>query len=183
MKNRVEAGPLINKKINAERMQVISETGENLGVLIRAAALALAQKAGLDLVLIAEEGKDGVPICKITDFGKDVYEKKKKLAESKKNQKVIKIKEIKIQPKIGENDYQIKIKQALGFLADGMRVKVTLWFRGRENVRKEVKGPQIFEKIEKSFEENGYPADELICEKDPKAAGQWTRIYYLKKAK
>ena len=72
----------------------------------------MAEEAGLDLVIIAETGKDGVPVVKIMDFGKALYEKKKKQTEAKKHQKVIQVKEVKMSPKIGEHDYQTKIKQA-----------------------------------------------------------------------
>ena len=88
--------PLANKQIRAEKVQVISLDGENLGVLSKADALAQAVDANLDLVMIAESGNEGVPVTKIMDLGKALYLKKKKQAEAKKHQKVIQIKEVKM---------------------------------------------------------------------------------------
>lgn len=171
------------QRIRAERVQLITQTGENIGVVSRLIAINMAQDAGLDLVVLSEEGKEGVPVVKIMDLGKDLYEKKKKQADAKKHQKIIQIKEIKLRPKIADNDYETKLKQAIGFLNEGKRVKVTLWFKGRENVNKDVRGAQIFERLEKSFEDHGLGANDLVCEKDAKAGIAWARIYYLKKLK
>jgi len=113
------------------------------------------------------------------DFGKLLYEKKKKKSESKKHQKVIQIKEIKISPKIGEHDFQTKMKQALQFLEEGKRVKVTLFFRGRENVIRDERGAEIFDKIDQTFEAQGF-SDKIAYEKDAKLGKLWSRIFYLK---
>ena len=110
---------------------------------------------------------------------RDVHEKKKKTLEAKKHQKVIQIKEIKMSPKIGEHDYQTKIKQAVQFLTSGKRVKVTLSFRGREIATKDARGAELFTKIEKSFEEYDL-AHNLMQEQDSKLGKMWSRIYYLK---
>ena len=80
MKEKKEVGPLINEKIRAPRLQLIAEDGRNIGIVTRGEALRLAQEAGLDLVMIAEEGSEGVPVAKVMDFGKSLYEKKKKAA-------------------------------------------------------------------------------------------------------
>jgi translation initiation factor IF-3 len=170
---------LINHQIRAENVQLITQDGENIGVVSRSQALRQAEEAGLDLVMIAQSGKDGIPVVKIMDFGKVLYEKKKKTIEAKKHQKVIQIKEIKMSPKIGEHDYQTKIKQAVQFLTSGKRVKVTLSFKGREIATKEVRGSELFAKIEKSFEEYDLTKD-LAQEQDSKMAKMWSRIYYLK---
>src|SRR5580692_513377 len=95
----------VNEKIRAERVQLITQDGENVGVVPTSQALRMAQLASLDLVVIADQGKEGVPIAKIMDFGKAAYEKKKQQAEAKKHQKVIQVKEVKLRPKIGEHDY------------------------------------------------------------------------------
>ena len=142
----------------------------------------MAEDAGLDLVMLSESGKDGVPVVKIMDFGKALYEKKKKQTEAKKHQKVIQVKEIKIRPKIGEHDYQTKIKQAIQFLKEGKRLKITLFFKGRENVAKDERGYELFDKINKSFDEHGL-AKNLVQEKDTKLGQYWSRIYYLKTGK
>ncbi len=170
---------LVNQQIRAENVQLITQDGENIGIVSRNQALRQAEEVGLDLVMIAQSGKDGVPVVKIMDFGKVLYEKKKKNIEAKKHQKVIQIKEIKMSPKIGEHDYQTKIKQAVQFLTSGKRVKVTLSFRGREMATKEVRGNELFAKIEKSFEEYDW-AHNLVQEQDSKLGKMWSRIYYLK---
>jgi len=179
LKDKRENAPLINQQIRAESVQLITQDGENIGNISRTQALRQAEEAGLDLVLIAQSGKDGIPVVKIMDFGKVLYEKKKKTLEAKKHQKVIQIKEIKMSPKIGEHDYQTKIKQAVQFLTTGKRVKITLSFRGREIATKEARGSELFAKIEKSFEEHDW-ANNLVQEQDSKMGKMWSRIYYLK---
>jgi len=118
---------LVNGSIKALQLRVITSTGENLGVISRAAALQRAEEEGLDLVQVSGEG-DNV-IAKIMDFGKFLYEKKKQDVKAKKHQKVIQIKELKLRPYIEEQDYRIKLKQSAQFLEDGKRVKFTLQFR------------------------------------------------------
>jgi translation initiation factor IF-3 len=171
--------PLINEQIRSEYVQLIGPEGENVGRVTRREALNRAAEVSLDLVMLAEHGKDEWPVVKIMDFGKLLYEKKKKKNESKKHQKVIQVKEIKISPKIGEHDFQIKMKQALQFLEDGKRVKVTLFFKGRENVVKDERGAELFDKIEKSFEAQGF-GEKITHEKDAKLGKFWSRIFYLK---
>jgi len=168
----------INEQIRSSKVQVISHTGDNLGVIDRSEGIMLAKNEGLDLVQISPEGKEGIPVAKIMDFGKEIYAKKKKMAESKKKQKVIKIKEIKLRPKIGEHDYQTKLNQGIQFLKDGMRLKVTLMFRGRENVSKAELGPALFDKVTASFRKNGL--DNVLQEQDAKAGQFWSRVYFLK---
>lgn len=177
-----EPAPLINERIRAEKMQVITQDGENVGVVTRGQALRMAEEAGLDLVLLTESGKDGLPVVKIINFGKVLYEKKKNKAEAKKHQKVIQVKEIKMRPKIGDHDYFIKLKQALQFLHDGKRVKITLWFKGRENTTRDERGKELFDRIETFFAEQGI-TDNLAQEKDAKAGQLWSRVYYLKNIK
>ncbi len=177
LKEKKENTQLINHHIRAENVQLITQDGENIGVVSRSQALRQAEEAGLDLVLIAV--KDDVPIVKIMDFGKSLYEKKKKSLDAKKHQKVIQIKEIKMTPKIGEHDYLTKIKQAIQFLETGKRVKITLSFRGRELATKDMRGTELFNKIQKSFEDQGF-GNNLVQEQDAKIGKMWSRIYYLK---
>lgn len=172
----------MNEKIRAPRLQVISEEGQNLGVVARHEALKLAEMAGLDLVIIADEGREGAPVAKVMDFGKSLYEKKKKQTEAKKHQKVIQIKEIKISPKIGEHDFQTKMRQAMEFLKEGKRVKVTLFFKGRENATKFERGAELFDKINAAFEAQDLLKN-LIQEPDVKMGSLWSRIYFSKLAK
>lgn len=177
-----EALPLVNERITAPRVQLILNDGTNMGVVPRMEAEDHAAQANLDLVMIAERGGEGVPVVKIMDLGKEQYEKKKKAAEAKKHQKVIQVKEIKIRPKIGVGDFTTKMKQALQFLNDGKRVKVTLWFRGRENAMKDEHSARLFGMVEQAFADEGLAKD-LITEKDTKMGQTWSRIYYLKSGK
>jgi translation initiation factor IF-3 len=168
----------INEFIKADRMQVISSDGENLGVLTKKEALRVAQEAGMDLVVLTD--KDGEVIAKIMDFGKNLYAKKKKAAENKKKQKIVKVKELKLKPKIGEHDYKTKFNQAVGFLNEGNRVKVTLVFRGREASMKEERGAAMFDKIDADFVQAGL---QVISETDTNTHAIWSKIYYLKPKK
>lgn len=177
--NKDTSAMVINEKIRFPSVQLIDQHGVNIGVVPRLQALNLAQEAGLDLVMLSEQGKDGVPVVKIMDLGKELYERKKKQAEAKKHQKVIQIKEVKIRPKIGLHDYQTKMKQAIQFLLDGKRLKITLFFRGRENVSKEERGNELFAKIQQTFEDADLTKN-LIQEKDMREGQMWARIYYLK---
>lgn len=172
----------MNERIRAERVQLITHTGNNIGVVSRFEALRMAQEVGLDLVLIADIGSDDVPVVKIMDLGKSLYEKKKKQTEAKKHQKVIQVKEIKLSPKIGEHDYLTKIKQMIQFLEDGKRVKITLFFRGRENALRDEHGSSLFNRINVTLEEHGVLKD-VVQEQDAKLGRFWSRIYYLKTAK
>lgn len=177
-----ETTHLVNERIRNEKMQLITQDGDNIGVVSRSQALRMAEEAGLDLVLLTEAGKDGLPIVKIMNFGKVLYEKKKNKTEAKKHQKVIQVKEVKLRPKIGEHDYQTKLKQIMQFLEEGKRVKITLWFKGRENATKDDRGKELFDKIEAAFIKQGL-MENLAQEKDAKAGQLWSRIYYLKHVK
>lgn len=178
MKNKTET-QLINEQIKAHKLRVISEEGENLGVMIRDAALNLARQKELDLVLLSD--KDEIPLVKIMDFGKSLYIKKKKLAEGKKKQKVIKVKEIKMKPKIGLHDFQTKIGQAVGFLKEGHKLKVTLVFSGREIESMHALGGNFFSQVDASLAERGLT--DLVHEKDGFAGRFWSKIYSLKAKK
>ena len=169
----------INENIRGPRLQLIDDKGENRGVIDRQEALSLAAEAELDLVLISEVGAEGVPVVKIMDFGKALYNKKKKLAEAKKRQKIIQIKEVKFRPKIGQHDYDTKMNRGIYFLKNGKHLKVTLMFRGREIATKRERGLELFNRINKTFEEAGL-LKKLVQEKDSRAGQFWSRIYYLK---
>ncbi len=170
--------PLTNEQIRFPRVQLITHEGKNEGVVSRYDAMRMAQEAGLDLVVIADNGAEGFPVVKIMDFGKALYAKKKKQAEAKKHQKVIQVKEIKIRPKIGGHDFQTKMNQAIQFLKEGKKLKVTLMFKGRELVLQQERGKEIFDKIDAVFTDAGII---VIQEKDAKLGQLWSRIYYLKK--
>lgn len=177
-KKQATLNVVANERIRSERVQLITFEGNNIGIVDRDTAVRMAREANLDLVVLVDKGDD-IPVVKIMDLGKALYEKKKKQVESKKHQKVVHVKEIKISPKIGEHDYQTKINQAIQFLKSGKRLKVTLFFRGRENINKDERGFELFDRIDKSFQEQGI-LDSLVQEKDAKAGQMWTRLYYMK---
>lgn len=170
--------PPINENIRYPEVQLITDDGENIGIVSRNDALRRAQDAGLDLVLITEEGSMGLPVTKIMDYGKSLYAKKKKQAEAKKHQKVIQVKEIKLRPKIDIHDLKTKMKQAADFLNSGKHVKVTVAFRGREMVNKDERGLELFDKVNLLLEEFG--ATNLQQEPDQKAGQLWSRVYFVK---
>lgn len=122
-------GPRTNSQITEESLRVVMD-GKGAQLMNRNDAINLARDMGLDLVEVTPG--QNPPICKIIDFGKWKYEQQKKKREASKNQHVIHIKEIKMRPKIGQHDYEIKLKRAREFLEEGDKVKVSLRFRGRE---------------------------------------------------
>ena len=134
----------INRQIRAREVLVIDENGVQKGVMSVMAAVSLAEDAGLDLVEVSPNANP--PVCKILDFGKYRYEMEKKQREAKKNQAVVKIKEIRMQPKIEKHDLETKSKAIAEFLAEGNKVKVSVRFRGRELAHPEL-GKVVLEKI------------------------------------
>ena len=120
----------INEEIRDKELRVIGANGDQLGIMSSADALALAEEKELDLVKIAPNAVP--PVCKIMDYGKFRFEQLKKEKEAKKNQRVVEVKEIRMSPSIDTNDLNTKVKNAVKFLKDGNRVKVTVRFRGRE---------------------------------------------------
>ncbi|HNY25174.1 MAG TPA: translation initiation factor IF-3 [Alphaproteobacteria bacterium] len=140
-------GPRINNKIFSKTVQVISDTGQNLGVMPTPQALQAAVDAGMDLVEI--NAGSIPPIVKIMDFGKFKYEQKKKAAEARKNQKNTEIKEVWVKPFIEENDLNIKMKKVMEFLSEGDKVKVSVMTKGSKRVLAQGREavPKLFEKI------------------------------------
>lgn len=134
----------LNDEITADEIRLISEKGEQLGIVSLKAALEQTQESGLDLIEIAPNGRP--PVCKMVDYGKLKYEKKKKQQQSKKKQHVIKIKEIRLRPRIEEHDLMNKLNQGRKFLSNGAKLKVTLMFRGRELSRIDL-GRNVMERV------------------------------------
>ncbi|WP_169754641.1 translation initiation factor IF-3 [Campylobacter curvus] len=121
---------LLNEDIRAREVRCVGDDGTVYGVVSRDEALKIAEKQGLDLVLVAPDAKP--PVCKIMDYGKFRYQQEKKQKEAKKKQKVIEIKEIKLSIKIAQNDINYKVKHAVEFLQDGKHVKFRVFLKGRE---------------------------------------------------
>ena len=140
----------LNDEITADEIRLISEKGEQLGIVSLEAALEQTLELGLDLIEIAPNGRP--PVCKMVDYGKLKYEKKKKQQQSKKKQHVIKIKEIRLRPRIEEHDLMNKLNQGRKFLSNGAKLKVTLMFRGRELSRIDL-GRNVMERVLEELED------------------------------
>ena len=121
---------MINEQIRDKEVRVISEDGEQLGIMSAKEAYKLAQEAELDLVKIAPKAQP--PVCKIINYGKYKYELTRKEKEAKKKQKTVEIKEVRLSPNIDTNDFNTKANNAKKFIEKGNKVKVSLRFRGRE---------------------------------------------------
>jgi translation initiation factor IF-3 len=128
-------------------VRVVDEEGQQLGVLLIQEALRLARERGLDLVEVAPNAIP--PVCRLLDFGRFQYERQKKEREARKAQKVIEVKEIRLRPRTGEHDLDVKVRQTIAFLAEGSKVKVAVRFRGREITHPEIAREQLQEFADK----------------------------------
>jgi translation initiation factor IF-3 len=154
---------MINEEIQEKEIRLIGSDGEQMGLMSSAEAQKIADEQDLDLVMISPNAKP--PVCKIMDYGKYRFEQNKKVKEAKKNQHVMDVKEIRMSPGIGENDFNTKLKNGQKFLADGDRVKVTVRFRGREMAH-----TNIGEKLLRDFAVKC--ADVANLDKEPKLEGR-----------
>ncbi len=136
--------PKINKEIKADKVRLVGPEGEMIGTMSLTDALTIASRQRLDLVEISPQMDP--PVCKIMDFGKYKYELKKKSQTAKKKQKKIELKEIKLRPNIGQADFDVKLRKITEILTDGNKVKVTVWFKGREIVHSEL-GKTLLDKV------------------------------------
>jgi len=134
----------VNERIRAERVRVIDENGQQIGIMSVREALALARERELDLVEVAPHADP--PVCRIIDYGKYLYEQKKKAQEAKKRQTIITVKEIKLRPATDDHDYEFKMRNAQRILSEGDKVKAIVHFRGREIVHKDL-GEQILQRL------------------------------------
>lgn len=134
----------INEEIKAKEARLIGPEGEQVGIFSVKEALRMAQEKELDLVEISPNAKP--PVCRIMDYGKFRYEQSKREKETKKKQKIIAVKEVKIRPNIEDHDLNVKTKNAIKFLTEGDKVKVTLMFRGREMAHAEL-GKQLMNRV------------------------------------
>jgi len=143
-------GPRINDEIAVQRIRLVDERGNMVGVVGRSEALTMASEAGLDLVEIAPNADP--PVCKILDFGKYKYEEQKKKNEARKKQKIIEVKEIKLRPSIDDHDYDVKMRSMVKFIEEGDKVKVTMRFRGRELAHQEL-GMDVLVRVKDDLDE------------------------------
>ncbi|MBV2132064.1 translation initiation factor IF-3 [Pseudomonas sp. MAP12] len=160
---RVQARPPINENITAREVRLIGADGQQVGVVSIAEAIQAAEEAKLDLVEIVADAVP--PVCRIMDYGKHLFEKKKQAAEAKKNQKQSQVKEVKFRPGTEEGDYQVKLRNLVRFLVDGDRAKVSLRFRGREMAHQEL-GMELLKRVENDLAEYG------SVEQHPKMEGR-----------
>ncbi|MXZ22889.1 MAG: translation initiation factor IF-3 [Caldilineaceae bacterium SB0665_bin_25] len=126
----------INHRIRTREVRVIDEVGTQLGIMAVQDALQAAEEKDLDLVEVAPNANP--PVCRFMDYGKYLYEKQKRERESRKAQKQIEIKEVRLRPKTGEHDIQVVLNKTRKFLKDGAKVRVRIRFRGREIVHRDI---------------------------------------------
>lgn len=143
-------GPRTNQEIRVREVQLIDHEGANRGVIPTEEAMDIAMEAGLDLVEIQPNANP--PVCKILDYGRYKYQAQKKAAETRKKQKTVEIKEIKMRPNIDTHDYDVKMKSMLRFFGEGDKVKVTLRFRGREMAHQDL-GMNLLNKVREETSE------------------------------
>jgi translation initiation factor IF-3 len=147
-------GNPVGEEITANELRVIDENGEQAGIMLREAALSLAERRGLDLVLISPTAKP--PVAKVMDFGKYRYDQQKREKEAKKKQRVIEIKEIRLSTFIDQHDLDVKATMAKRFLTDGDKLKVSLRFKGRERGRTD-RGFEVMDRFIEVIKEYGTP--------------------------
>lgn len=161
-----------NEMIRARELRVIGVEGEQLGILQRGDAIAMAKEAGLDLVEVAATSDP--PVCRIMDYGKFRYEQQKKKQEARKKQTVVQIKEIKVRPKTDDHDYETKLRHIRRFLEDGDRCKISVFFRGREIVHKD-RGQDMLDRVVRDL------ADVAKVEQEAHAEGRMLQMLLVPK--
>lgn len=174
MKGKDSKRAIINEAVEASEVLLIGADGEQVGVVPTTEAMAMAQEASLDLVQIA--GDSTPVVCKIMDYGKHLFDIKKKRAASKKKQKQTQVKEMKFRPGTEDGDYQVKLRNLVRFLENGDKAKVTLRYRGREMAHQEL-GIDLLKRVEKDLEELG------SVEQFPKMEGRQLTMVIAPKSK
>ncbi len=145
---------MINHQIQAKEVRLIGSDGAQLGILPTSGALSKAREENLDLIMVAPG--ENPPVCKIGDYGRFRYEIEKREKEARKAHKTGTIKEVKLSPKIGIHDLNVRIERSKEFLTGGHKVKVTMTFRGREIMHKNL-GEQVIDKLLEGIKEIGVP--------------------------
>jgi translation initiation factor IF-3 len=153
----------VNEGIRARLVRLISVDGKQLGILPVQQALRVAKEEGFDLVEVAPDSDP--PVCRIMDYGKFKYEASKRIQETRKKSRTFQVKEIKLRPHTGEHDLAFKLNNLRKFLDKGHRVKVSVYFRGRELAHKEI-GLELLQKIAEEIQ------DEAAVEQPPKQEGR-----------
>ena len=145
MQPPVKSGPRYDNLIQSDKVRVIDENGENLGVMYTREAIEQANEIGLNLVEISPNADP--PVAKFLDVGKHRYEAQKKANQARKTQKTQEIKEIKMRPNIDTHDYDVKMRNVVKFIEEGDKVKMTLRFRGREMAHQEL-GMNLLKRVQ-----------------------------------
>jgi translation initiation factor IF-3 len=135
---------MVNDGIRARELRVITDDGEQLGVMTRQEALSRAEQANMDLVLVSPAAKP--PVAKIMNYGKFKFEQQKKKREQRKNQKIVSVKEVRLSPTIDQNDFNTKLRNARKFLEKGDKVKASIRFKGRAITHKEI-GQKVLDRL------------------------------------
>ncbi|MDR0657143.1 MAG: translation initiation factor IF-3 [Treponema sp.] len=164
----------INEQIRVREIRLIRDEGERQGIMPTLEALEIAREQGLDLVEVAPQATP--PVVKILDYGKFKFENEKKVRDSKKKQKLLKLKEIRMQPKIDEHDLDFKSKHVKEFLNEGNKVKVTVRFRGRELAHTEL-GLDVLKDVLARIE------GEYVMDKPPVMEGKFMSMILSPKGK
>ncbi|MGE4545905.1 MAG: translation initiation factor IF-3 [Pedobacter sp.] len=164
----------VNRAIRAKEVRVVVDGGEMLGVMSVNQALLAAEERGLDLVEVSPNASP--PVCRIMDYGKYKYQASKRAAEAKKKSARVDIKEVKMRPKTEDHDFQVKVRNALRFLEDGNKVKVTVMFRGREVTHPEF-GYGLMKRVADEV------ADIAVVEMSPRMAGRFMTMVIAPKKK
>lgn len=158
----------INEEIRDKEIRLISDSGEQLGIMSAQDALRMAEEQNLDLVKISPNAVP--PVCKLMDYGKFRFEQTKREKEVRKNQRVVEIKEVRMSPSIDVNDFNVKMRNAQKFLSEGNRCKVTVRFRGREMAHTEI-GQDLLAKFAEGCSEIA------VMDKAPKLEGRHMSIF------
>jgi translation initiation factor IF-3 len=164
----------INEEIRDKEVRLIGDGGEQLGIMSVQDAMRIAVERELDLVKIAPQSAP--PVCKIMDYGKFRFEQSKREKEAKRNQHVVEIKEIRMSPSIGSNDFNVKLRNAQKFLTDGDRLKVSVRFRGREMAHTSL-GETLLKKFAAECEAVA------TVDKNPKLEGRFMSVFLSPRAK
>ena len=164
----------INEQIRVREVRLIRDEGEKQGIMTTLEALEIAKEQGLDLVEVAPQASP--PVVKILNYGKFKFENEKKVRDSKKKQKLLKMKEIRMQPKIDDHDLDFKSKHIKEFLGEGNKVKVTVRFRGRELAHTEL-GLDVLKDVLARIE------GEYVMDKQPAMEGKFMSMVLSPKSK
>lgn len=159
----IDKNTRLNNQIRAPQLRVIDEDGQQLGILSKGEALRLSEERGLDLVEVSPNANP--PVAKIVDWGKYNYQKTKQLQKSRKNAKAAEMKQMRFGLKISDHDLGVKLRKVTGFLESGHKVKITIFFRGREMAHKDL-GFALAEKVINSF------GDAIVVDQKPQLAGK-----------